>query len=85
MAVDRAELCGLPVALEVTLTAPLRTPSTVGVNLTLIAHEADGASVAPQVFVCAKSPDAAMPLILSVAVPMFCNVSDCAAVVVPSS
>ena len=33
-----ADVCGLPAALEVTLTAPLRRPSAVGVNVTLIVH-----------------------------------------------
>src|SRR5688572_16699154 len=78
------ELCGLPATLEATLTAPLRTPSAVGVKVTLIVHEAEGASVAAQVFVCAKSPDAAMLAMLSVAVPMFWSVSGCAAEVVPT-
>ena len=76
--------CGLPAAFDATLIAPLRAPRTVGVNVTSIVHVADGASVAPQEFVCAKSPDATMLAMLSVAPPVFCKVSDCAAEVVPT-
>ena len=60
----------------------MRAPVVVGVNVTLIVQLADAASVAPQVFVCAKSPDARTLAILRTPVPVFCSVSACAALVV---
>ena len=42
---------GLPGALSVIVTAPLRVPEAVGVNLTLIVQSAPGATVLLQLFV----------------------------------
>jgi hypothetical protein len=77
-------VCGLPAALSVTLKAPLRVPTAVGVNVTLIVHVPFTASVLPQLLVCAKSPLTAMLLIVSAPVPLFVNVTVWAAEVVPT-
>ncbi len=49
----RLTLCGLPAALSVIETVPVRVPVAVGVNVTLIVQLAAAATDAPQVFVCA--------------------------------
>ncbi len=49
----RLTLCGLPAALSVIDTVPVRVPVAVGVNVTLIVQLAAAATDAPQVFVCA--------------------------------
>ena len=75
-----------------TVKVPVRAPATVGVNVTLIVQVFDpavagkvagliGQAVAP-VLVSAKSPDAAMELIVSAAFPVFVSVTVCAALVV---
>ena len=88
----RLTVCGLPPALSVMVKVPVRAPATVGVNVTLIVQVFDpavagkvvgliGQAVAP-VLVSAKSPDAAMELIVSAAFPVFVSVRVCAALVV---
>jgi hypothetical protein len=76
---------GLFTALLVIVTAPVRAPPVVGENVTLIVHVAFTARLVPQVFVCAKSPLAAIELIVADAVPLFVTVTDCAAVVLPTT
>ena len=76
-------LCGLPDPLSVTVTEPCRVPTAVGVKVTLIEQLAPGASVVPQVFVSAKSPEAVIPEIVSCAVPVFVSVVLWAGLVVP--
>ena len=49
-------VCGLPLALSVIVTAPLRAPLAVGVNVTLMVQFAFCATVEPQLLVWAKSP-----------------------------
>jgi len=66
-----ATLCGLPEALLATETNPVRAPSAVGLNVTLMVQEPPAATVAPQELVCAKSPDAEMALRASGPVPVF--------------
>jgi len=81
-------VCGLLAASSVMVKVPVRVPVAVGVNVTLIMQFAFAASVAgsvPHVFVCAKSPDAAMELIVRGPVPVFVSVTGCAALVVFSS
>jgi len=85
----RLTICGLPPALSVMVKVPVRAPATVGVNVTLIMQFAPPASVAgligqavAPVLVSAKSPDAAMELIVSAAFPVFVSVTVCAALVV---
>jgi hypothetical protein len=82
---ERATVRGLPVALSVIVTAPVRPPAAVGVNVTLMVQEAPAASEVPQAFVCAKSPVATMPEIASGAVPVLESVTVWAAEVVPTS
>src|SRR5437762_11939129 len=88
----RLTVCGLPPPLSVMVKVPVRAPATVGVNVTLIVQVFDpavagkvvgliGQAVAP-VLVSAKSPDAAMELIVSAAFPVFVSVTVCAALVV---
>jgi hypothetical protein len=54
---------GLFVALLKIVTEPVRPPAAVGVNVTLIVQLALTARLVPQLFVCAKSPLAAIELI----------------------
>ena len=53
---DTAAVCGLLLALSVTVSVALRVPAAVGVNVTSIEQLAPAARLAPQLFVCAKSP-----------------------------
>src|SRR5437762_4467646 len=53
---ERLAVCGLLVALSVTVKAPLRVPVAVGVKVTLIVQFAPAASEAAQLLVCPKSP-----------------------------
>ena len=79
--------CGLPLALSVTIRVPDRLPVAVGVKVTLKVQLAPGATLTPQVFVCAKSvllaPVMAM-LRVSGALPLFDSVTACGALVVPT-
>src|SRR5437588_244022 len=49
-------VCGLLLALSATVNVALRAPVAVGVNVTSIEQLAPAARLAPQLFVCAKSP-----------------------------
>ena len=76
-------------ALSVMVTAPERAPVAWGLNVTLIMQFAPAASVVGLIghavapaLVSAKSPDAAMELIVSAAFPVFVSVTVCAALVV---
>ena len=80
----RDTLCGLPDALSFTETAPDRIPVAVGVKVTLIEQFAPAASVAPHVFVSAKSPLLVMLEIAMASLPVFESVILCAALVVPT-
>ena len=68
-------VCGLPLALSVTVKVPVRVPVVVGRKVTLIVHLAPAASELPQLLVWAKSPLSAplmaMLLIESGALPEF--------------
>lgn len=77
-------MCGLPAALSVIVTAPLRVPVAVGVNLTLILQLDPTVTDEPHVVVREKLPLAAMLLIFSAAVPVFLNVTLCEGLVVPT-
>jgi hypothetical protein len=79
----RLAVCGLPAALSVTLTVPLRDPVAVGVKVTWIVQLPPAGRLLPQVLVWAKSPLAAMPLIASVVALLLVSVNVCAALVVP--
>jgi hypothetical protein len=45
----RETVCGLPAALSVTLTAAVRVPVAVGLNVTLVVQLLPAAKLAPQV------------------------------------
>ena len=80
--------CGLPGALSVMVTSPVRVPFWVGVKVTAILQLFPTASVAPHGLVLvarAKSPLMPMPLMFSVAFPEFLSVTFLAALVVPTS
>lgn len=76
--------CGLPAALSLTVTVPLALPETEGVKVTLMVQLAPAATVAPQLFVCAKFALAAILEIVSAAVPLLESVRDSGWLVVPS-
>lgn len=81
---ERLTACGLPAALSVMESVPLRVPEAVGVKVTLMVQWAPAATDDPQLFVCAKSPLAAMLVTLRVAPPVLESVTACAALVVPT-
>jgi hypothetical protein len=70
----KATVCGEPLALSVMVRLPVRAPAPVGANVTPMEQVPPTARVAPQVCVCAKSPDAAMEAMLSAAVPELVSV-----------
>src|SRR5205807_9410601 len=74
--------CGLPAMLSVIVTAPVRMPVAVGVNVTLMVQLAPAATDVPQVLVCMKSPLATMLVTLSATFPVLFSVTDCATLVV---
>jgi hypothetical protein len=71
--------CGLPLALSVRVTVPVRLPRTVGRNETEIVQEAPAATELPQVWVTLKSPLATMLVSARVPVPVFESVTVLAA------
>jgi hypothetical protein len=82
-------VCGLPTALSLIVTIPLRVPVAVGVKVTLKAQLTPGASAAgsvPQVFVWAKSapfvPATAIAVIVKGPSPLFVSVTCCGGLVV---
>jgi hypothetical protein len=60
-----ATVCGDPVALSVMFSVPVRPPAPVGANVTEIVQFAPAATLVPQLFVCAKSPEATIELSVS--------------------
>src|SRR5579872_1828570 len=56
---ERLTVCGLPVALSVTLTAAVRVPAAVGVKVTLMVQWAPAATLVPQLLDWPKSPGSA--------------------------
>ena len=85
----RLAVCGLPLALSVTVKVPERVPLAAGVNVTLMVQLELAASVegvSGQLFVWPKSPGfvppRAMLLMVSGAVPVFESVTVCSALVV---
>src|SRR5207247_1010609 len=85
-------ICGLPPALSVSDSVPVRAPEAVGVKVTLMeigraaCREAGhvGEALAP-VLVAAKSLEAANELIVKAAAPVFVSVTVIGALVVASS
>jgi hypothetical protein len=68
----------------VIVSVPVRLPAAVGVKVTEIVQPAPAATVVPQVFVSAKSPEAVIDVMDSPAVPELVSVTVCASLVVPS-
>ena len=74
---DRLAVCGLVPALSVTVRVPTLVPKAVGVNVMEIVQLAPAANVPGdngQLEVCAKSPEAEIPKIVSGTVWVFCRV-----------
>jgi len=78
----RLTVCGLPVALSVTVIVPGRLPAAVGVKVTLMEQLAPAATEGPQVLVWAYGALAAMLVMVRAAVPELVSVTVCAALVV---
>ena len=82
---DSLAVWGLLLALSVTVNMALRVPIAVGVNVTSIEQLAPAARLAPQLFVCAKSPTLlpvkAMLVILSAELVPFSSATAWAALV----
>lgn len=77
-------ICGLPLALSVNVSVPVRMPSAVGLKVTEAEH-APPAGIEPlQVSVAVKSPETAMLLMVSGAVPRFCTLIGCGLLLVPT-
>lgn len=85
----RLTACGLPLALSVMVSDAARLPLAEGVKVTLMVQLAPAATLAPQVFVWAKSPllapVMATPVTVSVAFPELLSVMVCAVLVLLSS
>ena len=79
---ERVTVCGLPVALSVTVMVPGWLPTAVGVKVTLMEQLAAAAREAGQVLVWAYGALAAMLVMFSAAVPPLVSVTVCAALVV---
>jgi hypothetical protein len=84
----RFTVWGLPARLSAMLTAAVRVPVAVGVNVTLIVQLPPTASEPLHVVVSAKSPTLApirlMRVIVKLAVPVLVTVTLCTALVVPT-
>src|SRR5437870_757072 len=85
-------ICGLPPALSVSDSVPVRAPEAVGVKVTLMVQFAPAGKVAglvgqalAPVLVAAKSLEAANELIVKAAAPVFVSVTVIGALVVASS
>ena len=81
----RLAVCGLPIALSITLTDPVRVPRAVGEKTTLIVQLEETAREGPQLLYWAKSPAVAIPNMFSVAVPQLVSVTACGALVAPTA
>jgi hypothetical protein len=80
--------CGLLLALSEMVIEAVRVPAAVGLNTTLIAQLVPAARLAPQEFVCEKSPlfapVTAIERFRSVDPPPFVTVTTCAGVATPT-
>jgi hypothetical protein len=81
----RLTVCGLPAALSLTASAPLRKPPPVGVKVTDMVQFLPAAKVALQLLVQAKSPVVVMLAILSEALPVLLRMTGIAELVVPAA
>jgi hypothetical protein len=80
---ESAIVCGPPL-LCVIVILPVAFPAAEGEKVTEIWQLLPMANEVPQVFVCANSPEAEMPLMLSGAFPLLVRVAVCAVLVVPT-
>jgi len=80
----RETICGLPAALSLMDTSPVRVPVAVGVKVTLMVQLAAAATLPPHVLLAAKSPLATMLEIARGPVPLFVSITICGALVVPT-
>lgn len=78
-----ATMCGLPLALSVMETLPVKSPSAVGANVTVIVHVALAARLEAQSWVSAKGSVTATPVMRSSADPVLLNVMACPSLTVP--
>jgi hypothetical protein len=82
-------VCGEPLALSATETVAVKLAAEAGVKVMEMVQLTPAASVSPQVLVSEKSlelvPAMEIPVIESVAFPVFIRVVDCAALVVPAT
>jgi hypothetical protein len=78
-------VCGLLLALSVTVTVPVACPVLVGLKVTEIAQLLPAFTELPQVLVSAKGPEMVMLVMVRVAVPVFARVILRAALVVPTA
>ena len=81
---DRLAVWGLLLAASDTVSVPVRVPTTVGVNVTLIVHFFPAPSEVPQVLVSTKSPLTEMPKIVTVALKLLVTVTERGLLVVPT-
>src|SRR5215469_3164852 len=72
-------------ALLETESVPERVPRSVGAKVVLMVQLAPGGNVAGQLFVWAKSPVVAIPLMFRVTVPLLVRVTVCDALAVPTT
>lgn len=79
-----ANVCGLPEALSVTDNVPVRAPTALGVNVTLMVQLVPAARLMPQVSVSAKSPVAVMLVMLADPLPVLVAVATWTALVIPT-
>jgi hypothetical protein len=81
----RLTIWGLPLAVSVIVTLPVKVPVVVGVNVTLIVQAAPAATEEPQVLVSPKFVLAVIEVMEIAAVPVLLRVTTCAALVVPTT
>src|SRR5581483_2501387 len=78
----RLIVCGLPVALSLIVSVPVRLPVDVGVKSTEIWQFAPAARLVPQLFVCAKSPLVPIDVMASASAPVLVIAMTCGGEVV---
>lgn len=82
---DRETEEGVPVALLLSVSVPVRVPRTTGTKTTLTVQVPPAERAAGQLFVCAKFPDVVKPVIERVPDPVFVRVTFCGLLAVPTS
>jgi len=82
---DRETEGGVPVALLLSVSVPVRVPRTAGTKTTLTVQVPPAERAAGQLFVCAKFPDVVKLVMERVPDPVFVRVTFCGLLVVPMS